>query len=248
MSTIAIVGAGRGIGAAVARRFGREGFRVALFSRNQAKLDGLAAELSEQNITALGFAVDVRDSIALTVALEAASSELGPIEVLQYSPIPHRDFLKPISETSITDLTGAVEFSIYGPFTAVQQVLPYMRSLRRGTIVFVNGGTSVRPRAQYAGTSIAFAGESAYAQVLHEAFGARKRLRRATRHPRSHQRRRPRQQPRRHRATDLDTACGTYGFPAFPDPDRGAGVIVVPLLPVGAAATMASPSPSTVNR
>ena len=45
-----------------------------------------------------------------------------------------------------------------------------MRSLRRGTIVFVNGGTSVRPRAQYAGTSIAFAGESAYAQVLHEAL------------------------------------------------------------------------------
>ena len=170
MSTIAIVGAGTGVGAAVARRFGREGFRVALFSRNQAKLDGLAAELSEQNITARGFAVDVRDSIALTVALEAASSELGPIEVLQYSPIPHRDFLKPISETSITDLTGAVEFSIYGPFTAVQQVLPGMRSLRRGTIVFVNGGTSVRPRAQYAGTSIAFAGESAYAQVLHEAL------------------------------------------------------------------------------
>ena len=124
MSTIAIVGAGSGVGAAVARRFGREGFRVALFSRNQAKLDGLAAELSEQDITARGFAVDVRDSIALTVALEAASSELGPIEVLQYSPIPHRDFLKPISEISITDLTGAVEFSIYGPFTAVAAGAP----------------------------------------------------------------------------------------------------------------------------
>ena len=63
-----------------------------------------------------------------------------------------------------------MEFSIFGPFTAVRQVLPGMRSLRRGTIVFVNGGTSVRPRAQYAGTSIAFAGESAYAQVLHEAL------------------------------------------------------------------------------
>ena len=92
MSTIAIVGAGSGVGASVASRFGREGFRVALLSRNQEKLDGMAAELKEQNITARGFAVDVRDSAALQVALHAASSELGPIEVLQYSPIPHRDF------------------------------------------------------------------------------------------------------------------------------------------------------------
>lgn len=170
MSTIAIVGAGRGVGAAVARQFGRQGFRVALFSRNQAKLDGMAAELKEQNITARGFAVDVRDPAALRVALEAASSELGAIEILQYSPIPHRDFLKPVLETTIADLAGAVEFSILGPFTAVRQVLGDMRSLHRGTIVFVNGGTSVRPLAQYAGTSIAFAGESAYAQVLHEAL------------------------------------------------------------------------------
>jgi NADP-dependent 3-hydroxy acid dehydrogenase YdfG len=170
MSTIAIVGAGNGVGAAVARRFGREGFRVALFSRNQSKLDGLAAELGEQNVTARGFAADVRDPAALSVALQAASHELGPIEVLQYSPIPHRDFLKPVLETTMADLAGAVEFSIYGPFTAVRQVLADMRGLRRGTIVFVNGGTSVRPRAQYAGTSIAFAGESAYAQILHEAL------------------------------------------------------------------------------
>ncbi len=39
MHTIAIVGAGPGLGAAVARRFGREGFAVALISRDQAKLD-----------------------------------------------------------------------------------------------------------------------------------------------------------------------------------------------------------------
>jgi len=170
MSTIAIVGAGRGVGAAVARRFGREGFRVALFARNQEKLDGLAAELGEQSITASGFAVDVRDSTALSVALEVASSKLGPIEVLQYSPIPHRDFLKPVLETTVADLAGAVQFSILGSFIAVQQVLTNMRSVRRGTIVFVNGGTSVRPRADYAGTSIAFAAESAYAQILHEAL------------------------------------------------------------------------------
>ncbi|HEV7948517.1 MAG TPA: SDR family NAD(P)-dependent oxidoreductase, partial [Glaciihabitans sp.] len=38
MPVIAIVGAGPGLGAAVARRFGREGFSVALISRDQSKL------------------------------------------------------------------------------------------------------------------------------------------------------------------------------------------------------------------
>ncbi len=61
-----------------------------------------------------------------------------------------------------------MEFSVYGPVTAVGQVLDQMRTLGRGTIVFINGGTSVRPRPDDAGTSIAFSGESAYAQVLHE--------------------------------------------------------------------------------
>jgi hypothetical protein len=65
-----------------------------------------------------------------------------------------------------------VEFSIYGPVTAVQQVLPGMRSLGRGTLLFVNGGSGARPNPNVAGTSIAFAGESAYASMLHTALAA----------------------------------------------------------------------------
>ena len=88
MSTIAIVGAGPGVGSAVARRFGREGFAVALISRTQAHLDALAAELSADGITVQGFPADVRDRDALELAIDAATTTLGPIEVLQYSPIP----------------------------------------------------------------------------------------------------------------------------------------------------------------
>lgn len=61
MPSIAVVGAGAGVGAAVARRFGREGLSVALISRNQHHVDALAAELVAEGITAQGFAADVRD-------------------------------------------------------------------------------------------------------------------------------------------------------------------------------------------
>lgn len=173
MTTIAIIGAGRGLGAAVARRFGAEGFSVALISRNQAKLDALAEDLGKAGIKARGFAADVRRPESIAVALEAAAETLGPVEVLQYSPLPQKDFMRPVLETTPADLVGPVEFSIYGPVAAVHQVLPGMRFLgeNRGTILFVNGGSAVKPGRNVTGTSVAFAGQAAYAQLLNEVLG-----------------------------------------------------------------------------
>jgi short-subunit dehydrogenase len=174
MTSIAIVGAGKGLGAAVARRFGAEGFTVGLISRDQARLDGLAATLAGDGVEAKGFAADVRNPTSVAQALEQVTETLGPIEVLQYSPLPQKDFMRPVLETMPQDLVGPIEFSIYGPVAAVHQVVPGMRFLGddRGTILFVNGGTAVTPRAHLAGTSIAFAGQAAYAQLLNEALGA----------------------------------------------------------------------------
>ncbi|MEW2399404.1 SDR family NAD(P)-dependent oxidoreductase [Streptomyces sp. NPDC046862] len=172
MTTIAIIGAGPGLGAAVAHRFGREGFAVALVSRNQERTNALAADLAEEGIAARGFAADVRDPGTLVAALDAAHKELGPIEILQYSPVPHRDFMRPVLETTPADLAGPIEFSVHGPVAAVRQVLPGMRALGRGTVLLVNGGTAVVPHPDRAGTSIAFAAESAYGQMLHDTLGA----------------------------------------------------------------------------
>lgn len=173
MTTIAIIGAGSGLGAAVARRFGAEGFSVALLSRNQGRVDALAETLSAEGIEAKGFAADVRDPASITRALEAATETLGPIEVLQYSPLPQKDFMRPVLETTPADLVGPVEFSIYGPVAAVHQVLPGMRFLGKdkGTILFVNGGSAVKPGRNVTGTSVAFAGQAAYAQLLKEVLG-----------------------------------------------------------------------------
>jgi NAD(P)-dependent dehydrogenase (short-subunit alcohol dehydrogenase family) len=173
MTTIAIIGAGKGLGASVARRFGREGFAVALISRHQGRLDALAADLEADGVQAQGFAADVRDPASITRALEQATQALGPIEVLQYSPLPQKDFMRPVLETTPADLVGPVEFSIYGPVAAVHAVVPGMRFLGedRGTILFVNGGSAVKPGRNVTGTSVAFAGQAAYAELLHEVLG-----------------------------------------------------------------------------
>ncbi|MBY4401221.1 SDR family NAD(P)-dependent oxidoreductase [Rhodococcus fascians] len=170
MTSIAIVGAGAGLGAAVARKFGAQGFSVGLISRNRSRVDALADQLAAEGVSAKGFVADVRDPASIAAALEQVTETLGPVEVLQYSPLPQKDFMRPVLETTPADMVGPVEFSIYGPIAAVHQVLPGMRFLgkNKGTILFVNGGSAVKPGRTVTGTSIAFAGQAAYAQLLNE--------------------------------------------------------------------------------
>jgi len=170
MPTIAIIGAGPGLGAAVARRFGAEGFSVALVSRDQAKLDALADRLRDGGVTARGYSADVLDPASLEVALARAATELGPIAVLQYSPLPSREYLKPVLEMTPELALEALSFSALGLLHAVRAVLPSMRTAGDGSIILINGGTSVKARSDFAGTSIAFPAESAYGEMLHDAL------------------------------------------------------------------------------
>ncbi|MBM7439307.1 SDR family NAD(P)-dependent oxidoreductase [Streptomyces sp. HB132] len=170
MTTFALVGAGPGLGLAAARRFGQAGHHVALLSRSAQHQDNLAAELARDNIHARGFTADVLDPASLTEALRQAADTLGPVEILQFSPVPRSDFMKPVLDTTAADLDAPLAFSVKGPLTSVNTVLPGMRELGRGTLLFVNGSSAVRPNQNVAGTSIAFAAESAYAQMLHTAL------------------------------------------------------------------------------
>ena len=167
---IAIIGAGPGLGAAVARRFGREGFSIALISRNQSKLDAMAAELKVGGLTARGYAADVLVPAALEDALARAAAELGPITTLQYSPLPSREYLKRVLDMTPELALEALQFSALGLIHAVRTVLPSMRQAGGGSVILVNGGTSVKARADFAGTSVAFPAESAYGEMLHDAL------------------------------------------------------------------------------
>ena len=168
MTTFALVGAGPGLGLATARRFGAAGHTVALIARDAGKLDGLTADLARDGIQARRYPADVLDIESLTAALYAAAADLGPVEILQYSPVPQAHFMKPVLDTGADDLDAPLAFSVKGPATAVNVVLPGMRELGRGTLLFVNGSSAVRPNPKVAGTSIAFAAESAYARMLHD--------------------------------------------------------------------------------
>jgi NAD(P)-dependent dehydrogenase (short-subunit alcohol dehydrogenase family) len=149
MSTIAIIGAGPGMGLAIARTFGSRGFQVALISRNQDKLDALAGQLGTKGITAAGFTADIMDRPSLVAALEAARARFGSIDVMEYSPAPHSPVpgvtMAAPSQTTVENMQPQIEYNLYGALEAARTVLPAMREAGAGTLLFTTGGGSVEP-------------------------------------------------------------------------------------------------------
>jgi NAD(P)-dependent dehydrogenase (short-subunit alcohol dehydrogenase family) len=95
-TTIAIYGAGPALGLAVARRFGREGFGVALVARSRERLDGMTRELAADGVEAAGFPADLADRDAALRAADQIEARFGAIDVLEYSPTPARLLTSPL--------------------------------------------------------------------------------------------------------------------------------------------------------
>jgi NAD(P)-dependent dehydrogenase (short-subunit alcohol dehydrogenase family) len=147
MPAIAIVGAGPGMGLAIARTFAERGFDVALVARDRRKLDDLAATLAAEGVTAAAFPADVLDHDQLTQALRDAAARFGGIDVLEYSPAgsAHTTAMTVPSATTPTDVHQQMDFQLYGAIAATRAVLPAMREAGTGTLLYTTGAGSVSP-------------------------------------------------------------------------------------------------------
>ncbi|MDX3136786.1 SDR family NAD(P)-dependent oxidoreductase [Streptomyces europaeiscabiei] len=146
MTSIAIIGAGRQMGMAIARTFGSQGFDVALISRNRAKLDGLVGTLTTEGITAAAFPADVLDHDALAQALKDAATCFGGIDVMEYSPLAMEStVLATPAESDPSHIQREIEVQLYGAMAATKAVLPAMREAGAGTLLYTTGAGSLDP-------------------------------------------------------------------------------------------------------
>ena len=166
--TIAVFGAGPGLGRSVARRFGREGFRVALVARNQARLAAFAAELAGDGIEAAGFAADFADRAALPGVVEAITARFGPVDVLEYAP-SGLDWLTrqvPVREADAASFEFPLDLLLRTPATLVRLLLPGMLERGDGAVLFALGLTGT-PFPQVGNVATVGAAARAYLHNLH---------------------------------------------------------------------------------
>jgi short-subunit dehydrogenase len=144
---VVVVGAGPGVGTAVAQAFAAKGHPILLVSRNIENLEELAAALR-----ILGATVDVAiadASLAGDVARVIESVD-RPIDALVYNAAA---FGGPLLATAPEALRLATEVNLYSLISATQAALPKMTSGRSAVLV-TGGGFALYPSSDYGVLSV----------------------------------------------------------------------------------------------
>ena len=128
---VLVVGAGPGVGGAVARSFARDGYDVALVGRDRAALEAVGESLRAQGVRADWCVVDVTDADAFAAAVTAFGRSLGRVDVLHFNPSAFRR--KSPLELSPAELAEDVGLGVGALLTAVQSARPFMSAGARIT-------------------------------------------------------------------------------------------------------------------
>lgn len=165
MKGCAIVGMGPGVSLAVARRFGREGFSIAMLARRADALADHVRSLGEEGVTARPYAADAADPASLAAALARAAADTGPIGVLVYNAAVMQT--SPLLQMSAEELVSSFRVNVAGALSAAQAVIPAMRTAGSGTILLTGGGFAMEPIPARAALGIGKAGIRNLAFSLH---------------------------------------------------------------------------------
>jgi NAD(P)-dependent dehydrogenase (short-subunit alcohol dehydrogenase family) len=170
---VVITGASGGIGRATARRFARDGAKIALLARGRAGLEATAREIEELGGTALVLPTDVSDAVQVEAAAQAAETTLGPIDVWINDAMAtiYAEFLnvEPDEYRRATDVT------YHGMVWGTRSALKRMAARNRGTIVQVGSALAFRGiplQAPYCGAKHACKGftESVLTEIRHHGW------------------------------------------------------------------------------
>ena len=131
---ILITGASSGIGAATARLFGREGFRVVLAARRFDLLQALAQEIQAQGGQALPVAADLTRLEDIQALVRATLEHFGQIDILfNNAGFGRLDWLEALDP--LDDIQSQVQVDLLGLMWMTQAVLPHMIHRLSGHII-----------------------------------------------------------------------------------------------------------------
>ena len=142
-TTALIVGAGQGLSASLARRFAREGLRLAIAARDAAKLAPLCAETG-----ARAFACDAQDEDSVAQLFVDVERDVGVPDVVVYNPSARAR--GPFVDLAPADVQRTLQVTAFGGFLVAKEAAKRMLPGRHGAILFTGASASVKGYAQSA--------------------------------------------------------------------------------------------------
>lgn len=151
---IIVLGAGPGVGAAVARRFGQAGYDLALVSRSEEQVGQLGRELQAEGFTTGWTAADLTEPQTLTAAIQRFAEHGDGLQHVHFNPSVTR-MKDPLALTP-DELLADVNVGVASLLTAVQAARPHMRAGAR--ITATGSRAADAPWAQAASLGVQKAG------------------------------------------------------------------------------------------
>jgi NAD(P)-dependent dehydrogenase (short-subunit alcohol dehydrogenase family) len=166
--TVVVAGVGPGLGESLARRFVKEGCRVALLARTASYVEGLADDFGD-GVVAVPTDLTAPDDVA--AAFETIRTELGPVDVL----VNHASggSWKGVREVSLDEFEHAWQVGARAGLQCSQEALDDMlgEGGTGGTIIFTGATSSVRGRGGAAAFSSAKFAVRGLAESMAREFG-----------------------------------------------------------------------------
>lgn len=166
-----VIGAGDGVGGAIAKAFARDGFAVIVTrrARNLDQLEALAREIREEGGVVHPMGVDARSEEETIALFDRIEREIGPLEVVVFNIGANVRF--GVVETTARVFTKVWEMACFAGFLAGREAARVMLPRGRGTILFTGATASVRGRDGFSAFASAKAGLRAVAQSLARELG-----------------------------------------------------------------------------
>jgi short-subunit dehydrogenase len=164
--SIALFGAGPGLGQAVARRYAREGYTVVLIARRRQPLEVIAQDLVDGGAVTHPIVADLANTDAVPALAEQIRSKVGELDALYYAPTPSGAFV-PAAELTPQFAQTFMPVAFYSLLALVQQFLPRMLERGDGAILSAQGASAVRGLPHLSGPGPAQAAQRNYLQSLH---------------------------------------------------------------------------------
>jgi 3-oxoacyl-[acyl-carrier protein] reductase len=140
--TVAITGGGRGIGRAMAERFGREGARVALLDVNTADLESTRAALEASGIVARSYTVNVAVEEEVTATMDRVVADFGRLDVMINNAGILRDAMlvkvkdgQVVSKMSLAQWQAVIDVNLTGVFLCGREAAERMIRLGAGGVI-----------------------------------------------------------------------------------------------------------------
>lgn len=164
-----VLGVGPGLGAAVARRFAREGFAVGLLARTAESLAPVEKELGASGARVARALADATNAESVHAGVALVTKELGPPDVFVYNAGAFK--MGGILDVSPEEFDECWRANCAGAFYAAREVLPAMLAKKRGTILLTGATASLRGSARFSCLAVGKFGLRALAQSLAREFG-----------------------------------------------------------------------------